>query len=150
MIQSSVLKKKSDVEKNYINIQNPSFYFNECKDQDDLSFIGGPLNGDLEINEHVVQNPMFTYFIKIGENFHFEDIVSPGNVLVVDRSLIPKIGQLVIAVVNGTLSLVRVRKHSINSYLVDGQNNSILMFDRNDVSIWGVVTFIIQKLPQLD
>ena len=66
------------------------------------------IQGRLDLNELMIQHPAATFFVRvsgdsmIGAGIHHDDI------LVVDRSLDPASGKVVIAVVNGDLTVKRL------------------------------------------
>ena len=69
--------------------------------------------------------------------------VHPGDLLIVDRSLTPKDGSLIVAVINGELTITRVNQ--INGQLTpqsDLQDNPEGM----SFEVWGVVTTLIRSI----
>jgi DNA polymerase V len=101
----------------------------------------------LDLNDHVVRNPASTFFVRAdGESMAGANI-QPGDILVVDRSLEPTNGRVVIAAVAGELTVKRLRLRSGRVFLEPANPcfKPIEILPDQDFEIWGVVTFIIHK-----
>nr|MDQ2721208.1 S24 family peptidase [Bacteroidota bacterium] len=71
-----------------------------------------------------------------------------GDVVIIDRSLSPKSGKVVIANLNGELLIRRLEKIMNKVRLVPETDRlSAIEVDAscNDFSIWGVVTYVIHE-----
>lgn len=77
----------------------------------------------LDLNELIINDYKTTYFFKYGGIDMFD--IKTGNILVVDRSIHPNIGDLVVLTDSDNL---KIRKY-------EGQEN-----------IWGKVSWILNKL----
>ena len=63
------------------------------------------IESKLDLNEHLIRRPAATFFVRVsGDSMQGVGIYS-GDLLVVDRSLEPKDGDIAIAVVNGELTV---------------------------------------------
>ena len=74
--------------------------------------------------------------------------IHPGDILVVDRSLEPSHGRIVIAAVAGRLTVKRLQANQDGRMLLP-ENDAyapILVNEDNEVEIWGVVTNVIHPL----
>jgi DNA polymerase V len=74
--------------------------------------------------------------------------IHPGDILVVDRSLDPVDKKVVIAVLNGELTVKRIQKKKNKLRLVS-ENTAyapVYIDDEMDFEIWGVVTNVIHPL----
>src|SRR5215831_7665344 len=68
------------------------------------------LEGPLDLNEHLITHPTATFFVRVAGESMREAGIHSGDVLVVDRALTPRNGSIVIAVVNGELTVKRLAK----------------------------------------
>ena len=68
--------------------------------------------------------------------------------LVVDRSLEPKIGKVVIAAVRGELTVKRYARSNGKVFLMPENENyqPITINEEEDIHIWGVVTNVIHQV----
>ena len=74
--------------------------------------------------------------------------IHTGDLLVVDRSLRPQSGKVVIAVINGELTVKRLFKENEKLFLMPENPSypSIEITDAMDFMIWGVVTNVVHPL----
>lgn len=105
------------------------------------------LEQNLDLNEHLIQHPAATFFVRVdgesmkGAGIHKDDI------LIVDRSLEPSNGKIVIAVINGEFTVKRIRLHQEKVFL-EPENPQFSPIEINpnwDFQVWGVVTYVIHK-----
>jgi DNA polymerase V len=102
----------------------------------------------LDLNRHLVKHPAATFFVRAsGDSMRGAGIHS-GDILVVDRSLEPGNNSVVIAVINGELTVKRIMKSREKLFLIP-ENESyrpIEIRDGMDFEVWGVVTTVIHAL----
>jgi DNA polymerase V len=102
----------------------------------------------LDLNELLIKNPAATFFVRVagdsmtGAGIHHDDI------LVVDRSLEPAGGKIVIAVYDGELTVKRLVRDKNGLRLVAENPNypPLAITGENGCEIWGVVTSVIHQL----
>lgn len=108
---------------------------------------GFPAPGDdevekaLDLNDLLIENPTATFFVKVeGDSMEGAGIFS-GDVLVVDRSLDPTHGRIVVAAVYGEMVVKRLDKSATKTRLLSEQVGyaPIDVSDNDDCFIWGVV-----------
>ncbi|SET53356.1 translesion error-prone DNA polymerase V autoproteolytic subunit [Thorsellia anophelis] len=101
----------------------------------------------LDLNQLCIQHPAATFFVRVEGDSMIEVGIFQDDILTVDRSLIPKHGEIVIACVNGeftvkelslkpTIALIARNKKYAPIYLKDGDN----------LDIFGVVTNVIRRM----
>lgn len=100
----------------------------------------------MNLHELLVTQPAATYFMRIGSQQYLHEGIHKGDLLIIDRSVTAVAGKLVIAVIDGVLSVRRVIKTNGQLYfagakpLLIGEPNTI------DASIWGVIAHIVRTL----
>ena len=102
----------------------------------------------LDLNELMVSRPSATFFIRvIGDSMVGAGIVE-GDILVVDRSLTPRNDSVVIAVVDGELTVKRLRKENgiCELHSENARFRPIKFTDDMELVIWGVVSGVTRKL----
>ena len=67
------------------------------------------LEGKLDLNQHLIPHPLAIFFVRVSGNSMVGAGIYEGDLLIVDRSLEPRDGKVVIAVVNGELLVKRLR-----------------------------------------
>ncbi len=107
----------------------------------------------LDLNEQLVSNPIATFFVRASGNSMDGAGIHDGDLLVVDRSAIPAHGKIVIAVVDGGLTVKRLTKRGMHMFLTpepnkldQGKYSPIEFGEDTDATIWGVVTWSIHNL----
>ncbi len=101
----------------------------------------------LNLNELVVKHPAATFFVRVeGESMQGAGIFT-GDILVVDRSLFPSSGQIVIALLNGEFTVKRLKKEKQRILLVAEHPSyaPIIVSEESDFQVWGVVTYVIHR-----
>ena len=106
------------------------------------------IEGKLDLNTHLIKHPSATFFVKATGDSMIGAGIHEGDILVVDRSLEPKPGKVVIAAIDGQLTVKRLSQTSKGLYLKaeNDQYKPIKINEINDVIIWGVVTSVVHKV----
>ena len=73
--------------------------------------------------------------------------IHDGDIVIVDKSIKPQSGKIVIAVVDGEMLIRRLEKTLNRMRLVPETSklSAIEVGEFNDVNIWGVVTYVIKS-----
>ena len=103
----------------------------------------------LDINEYLVRNPVSTFFFPVqGDSMEGADIFD-GDILVVDKSVRPRHGHIVVAFVDG-LRLVKRLYHRGVRMALEAENpkyRPLIVTDEMDCAIWGVVVGKFKRMP---
>jgi len=102
----------------------------------------------LDLNQHLVQHPAATFFVRVSGDSMIGAGIYDGDILVVDRSLICRDGGIVIAVVDGELTVKRFFTRG-KEVLLKAENPKypdIIVSHEMDFRIWGIVTTVIHKV----
>ena len=102
----------------------------------------------LDLNKHLIRHPAATFFVRaIGDSMLGAGIHC-GDLLVVDRSLEARDKSVVIAAVNGELTVKRIRISNKKITLVpENESYSAQQIGENvEFEVWGVVTSVIHEL----
>ena len=102
----------------------------------------------LDLNQHLISHPMATYFVKVEGYSMVNAGIYPGDILIVDRSLEPVHKKIVIAVVDGELTVKRLYREKKKWFLAPENPEFEPIEITGDMSfkIWGVVTYAIHKM----
>ena len=65
---------------------------------------------DLDINQHIIKHPSATFFFRADGESMIGAHIPLGAILVVDRSLRPKNGAIIVAAVDGEFTVKRLEK----------------------------------------
>jgi DNA polymerase V len=102
----------------------------------------------LDLNNHLVQHPAATFFVRVAGDSMIGAGIHCGDLLIVDRSLEPKDKSVVIAVVDGEMTVKRIRIRGEKITLEPENENYCAWEITKDTQfeVWGVVTSVIHKL----
>ncbi len=102
----------------------------------------------LDLNEYMIQHDAATYFVRVKGDSMIDAGIRDNDVLVVDRSVTARVGCIVVAVVNGELTVKTLgRSKSGQPRLVPANANytAIEIKDGMSFEVWGVVTGSVRK-----
>lgn len=101
----------------------------------------------LDLNEKLIRNKEATFLLVVQGDSMQNIGIKDGDTLIVDRSLEPKDGKIVIAALDGELTVKRLSMKSTGTWLVPENDDypPILVREESDIVIWGVVTSAISQ-----
>jgi DNA polymerase V len=105
-------------------------------------------DGNLDFNQYLIQHPAATFCLRVSGDSMIGASIHSGDLLIVDRSLEPLPGRIVVAAVNGELTVKRLMRQSGQMVLMAENPNYPPIPLRQDVdscTVWGVVTYVIHK-----
>ena len=105
------------------------------------------LEDRLDLNTHLIQHKESTFFVKAQGESMLGAGIHQGDILVVDKSLTPKSGKIVIAVVDGEFTVKRLHKYKgvITLKAENPEFEDIKIEGTTELIIWGVVTSVIHQ-----
>tara|TARA_Y100000590_G_C15484032_1_gene925103 strand:- start:249 stop:707 length:459 start_codon:yes stop_codon:yes gene_type:complete len=104
--------------------------------------------GKLDLNKHLVKNPNKTFLVKVSGDSMRDANIHPEDLLIVDSSLRATNGQIVVAAINGELTVKRLCVEKQTLFLMPENLGyaGIEITKEMDFVIWGVVTNVIHKV----
>ena len=106
------------------------------------------IEGKLDLNEYMIAHPASTFFVRVDGYSMVDAGIMPDDILVVDRALEAINNKIVIAVIDGELTVKRLKIIADEYYLVPENKDypPIQIKEGMDFTIWGVVTFVIHQV----
>jgi len=102
----------------------------------------------IDLNQHLIRHKEATFFLRVQGDSMLGAGIHNGDLLVVDRALEPVDGKIVIAVLDGELTVKRLERRAGQVRLMP-ENVAfapIVVNNEQDLVIWGVVTNVIHGL----
>ena len=103
----------------------------------------------IDLSEQLIMNNPATFFMRVNSEAMINASLHAGDVAIVDRSLKPSSGKIVIAVLNGEMLIRRFEK-SFNKMRLIPETDRLAPIDIDpyceEFSIWGVVTYVIHAV----
>jgi len=120
----------------YFNIQVPTGFPSPAMDY---------LEERIDLNKVFIQHPFSTFIVECSGDSMINAFIPHKAKLIVDRSLTPKNGDIVLAVVNGEFTVKFLKKNDYNCFLVPANSkyNELKITPEMNMQVWGVVTNII-------
>jgi DNA polymerase V len=102
----------------------------------------------LDLNDYLVTHPAATFFLKVDGDSMINMGIHHNDVLIVDRSLSPKSGMVVVVSIDGQFTVKQLKKTKTQLLLIPANPKFpvIEITDGMEFSIWGVVTNAIHRL----
>ena len=104
---------------------------------------------DIDLNGHLIKNIPSTFLIRV-QGKSMDDVgIHDEDLLVVDRSLNPKNFSTVIVNINEELVVKSFLREKNETFLTSGSKRTedkINLTENSEISIWGVVTYVIHAL----
>ena len=106
------------------------------------------IEAHLDLNEHLVKHPAATFLVRASGDSMINVGIHSGDILVVDRSLDATHGKIVIAALNGELTVKRLyrQKGAVKLLAENPDYPPINIAESFDLVIWGVVTNVIHSV----
>lgn len=101
----------------------------------------------LDLNELLIKHPTATFFVRVEGQSMINAGIKSGDILIVDRSLSPSSGHVVIAVLNGDFLVKKLHKRGNQTWLLpeNPKYQPMQITDESNFEIWGVVTSVIHN-----
>jgi len=102
----------------------------------------------IDLNEQLIKNKPATYFFRMHSDAMTDAGIHPGDIIVVDRSLVALSGKIIVVAIDGEL-IVRRIKQVMNTTSLIAENKrygAIEVSELTNYRTWGVVTYVIHTL----
>jgi len=105
------------------------------------------LDDSIDLNAHLVQHPAATFFVRVQGDSMTGVGIHHGDLLVVDRAREPKSGSVVVAVINGELTVKRLLLEDERVWLMpeNPRYPPLEIRDGMELVIWGVVAHSVRS-----
>ena len=102
---------------------------------------------NIDLNEHLISNPFSTFFLRIKGDSMINAGIKDRDLIIVDKSLTAKPGNIIIAMIDGEFTIKRLSIKNNELYLKSENHNYPDFRFKNhiDVQIWGVVIYSIHS-----
>ena len=104
----------------------------------------------IDLNRYLIKNPISTFFLRVSGNSMNNAGIYNNDLLIIDRSINPNPGHIVVALIDGEFTLKRLIKEKDNYYLKADKENypAINLYEYINIQIWGVAIYSIHKLQK--
>lgn len=82
----------------------------------------------IDLNAELIKNPSATFYVRVIDNSFSEFDIFKDDVLIIDKSIVPKNNQLAVVIIESAFQINRI---DINA--------------KKELQLWGVITYIIKS-----
>ncbi len=103
------------------------------------------IEAQLDLNKHLIKHPSATFFVRVSGDSMVDVGIFHNDILIVDRALRPQDRSIVVAALDGELTVKRLIKKENKLYLQpeNPEYAAIEIKENSEFSVWGVVTNVI-------
>lgn len=103
---------------------------------------------EIDLNEFLMPNRVSTFLIRARGHSMMRAGIFDGDELVVDRSITPQDGHVVVAVVDGEMTVKRLRLRADGAVLApeNPAYPDIVVAELSELRVWGVVTRSLHRV----
>lgn len=108
------------------------------------------IEAELDINDFLVDQPEATFYNTVTSTSMIDLGILPGDKVVVNRARDPKVGDIIVALLDGEFTIKRLGKSKSGRPILYPHNAAsglkpIRIKDESDFVIWGVVTGLFKR-----
>ncbi|MDG2101634.1 MAG: translesion error-prone DNA polymerase V autoproteolytic subunit [Dehalococcoidia bacterium] len=108
---------------------------------------GDFISSKLNIHDYIVTNPSATFCVKVSGDSMFKAGIFSGDILVIDRSIKPLTGHIILCVLDGEylIKKLKIINNKIHLIAANDKYNPIVINNETPFDISGVVIASIKK-----
>lgn len=101
----------------------------------------------LDLNKALVKHPAATFYARVQGTSMTDAGIIDGDLLVIDKSLEPKDGDIAVCFLDGEFTVKRIERIKGKLCLLPANERfrPICITEENDFQVWGIVTYVIHK-----
>lgn len=106
-------------------------------------------DSSLDFNEYLIKNRTATFIVRVQGDSMIGAGIDSGDLLVVDKSVKPLPGKIVVAIVNGEFTVKRLHRE-LGRWALLPENPDyppIEISEETEFQVWGVVTHAVHSFP---
>jgi len=105
----------------------------------------------IDLTKEFIKHPLSTFLVDCSGDSMINAFIPPKAKLIVDRSLHPRNGDIVLAVLNGEFTVKFFKKNEHRCWLIPANSKyrEIEITPEMNMQIWGVITYIISDAKDL-
>jgi DNA polymerase V len=102
----------------------------------------------LDLNKFLIKHPSATFYVRVKGDSMKNAGIFDGDILIVDKALDPKNGDIAVCVLDGEFTVKRIRKQKDQLFLIPENSDfqPIRITEKDDFKIWGIVSYVIHNV----
>lgn len=105
-------------------------------------------DGSIDLSEHLIKDQASTFILRVSGDSMEGAGISDGDELIVNRALTPQDGSVVVAILDGELTVKRLRitRRGVVLQAENSDYPDLTVGELSELDIWGVVTKCIHTV----
>lgn len=105
-------------------------------------------DGTIDLNEHLIHDKTSTFIVRVSGHSMIQAGISDGDELIVDRAMKPVEGSVVVAILDGELTVKRLafRGAQVILQAANPEYPDIVIPELSQLMVWGVATRCLHHL----
>lgn len=106
------------------------------------------LDEAIDLNRECIKNKSSTFFGRVSGDSMIDAGLEDGDLLVIDKSLKPKDGNIAVCFIDGEFTVKRIKIEKDRIWLIAENKNydPIEVTENNELAIWGIVVNAVKYL----
>jgi len=102
----------------------------------------------ISLDRELVKNKEATFYARVSGDSMIGAGLEDGDLLIIDRSLNPENRKIAVCLVDGEFTVKRIKKIKKTFYLIpeNKKYSPIEITEENELTIWGIVVYVIKKV----
>lgn len=102
----------------------------------------------IDLNTHLIRHKEATFILRVSGWSMRDAGIFDGDEIIVDRAITPADGKIVVAAINGELTVKRLRRvgETIHLQAENPDYSPIILHEGEELCIWGVVTRVLHRV----
>ena len=102
----------------------------------------------ISLDKELIKNREATFYARVSGDSMIGAGLEDGDLLVIDRSINPENGKIAVCLIDGEFTVKRIKKIKKKFYLIpeNKKYNPIEIKEENELTVWGVVEYVIKKV----
>ena len=108
----------------------------------------GEYADSIDLNRALITNPAATFCARVIGNSMVDAGINEGDLLIIDRSLMPHDGNIAVCFIDGDFTVKRLSVREDGVYLTPANADfpELRVEENSNFQVWGVVSHIIKKV----
>lgn len=107
------------------------------------------MENSIDLNRDLVRHPESTFYARVAGDSMIDAGLRQGDILVIDKSLPARTGDVAVCVINGEFTVKKLELHPdcVVLHPANEAYSPIEITEADRFEVWGVVTYVIKKIP---
>jgi DNA polymerase V len=102
----------------------------------------------LDWNKLITDHPLSTFYFRCNSDAMMDAAIVQGAILAVDRAIIPRNGDIVVASVEGKFTVRYLQRNEYKSKLIAANRRYADIVINNDITVFGVVVSVVMQMTR--